>query len=163
MREEAMPDPKEKWTLTQAERTVLGAAANAFFPPNGPILMSGCDAHVVEWFENYVTRSLPTQRILIRLLFVFTELSPLVFGPKRARFTKLSQAERIEVLDRASRSSVYFRRVTFTALRAMMTMAYLCNPMVARTMNMNADTDPFGLDKKPSRPTQAPRAAEVAL
>jgi hypothetical protein len=146
-----MRDPDDKrWTLSAAERAVLAAAADAFFPPSGPIPLSGCDAHVVEWFDGYVGRAHAAQAVLMRLLFAFTELSPLVFGPERGRFTRISQEGRIAFLARENRSRIYFRRVAFISLRAMMTMAYLSNARVSRYMNMNADTDPFGLDKQPS-------------
>lgn len=131
--------------LSDNERAILGAAADAFFPPDGPIPLSGCDASVVEYFDRYVAGAAARQQLLMRLLFWFIQLSPLLFGPRRGRFTRLSQDDRIRFLDGARDSRIYFRRVSFVSLRAVMTMAYLSNPEVARHMAMVADTDPFGL------------------
>ena len=79
----------------------------------------------------------------MRLLFVFTELSPMVFGPRRRRFTSLHVDERIAFLRTAFESSIYFRRIAFTSLRALMTMAYLANGEVARSMRMRPNRAPF--------------------
>ena len=131
--------------LNAREQTTLAAAADAFFPPGGPIPVSGSDAGAVRYFDNYLSRCRSTQRLLTRLLFAFTEYSPLWFGPHRRRFSRLSQAQRITFLDRANTCSIYFRRVAFISLRALMTMAYLANRQVAQHMNMARNTDPFGI------------------
>ena len=129
--------------LSRREQAVVEAAGNAFFPPGGPIPISGSEAGVVRYFDGYLRRSSRRQVFLMRLLFAFTELSPLVFGPRRRRFTRLSRADQIEHLRRAFVSRVYLRRVSFVSLRAVMTMAYLANDDVAKSMRMVTDADPF--------------------
>ena len=114
--------------LSRREQALVAAVADAFFPPSG-----------------YLGRSDPRQRFLMRLLLLFTELSPVSFGPVHKPFTKLSHAERLDFLQSASTSRIYFRRVAFVGLRALMTMAYLGNGEVARHMNMVADPDPFDM------------------
>ena len=131
--------------LNAREQTTLAAAADAFFPPGGPIPVSGSDAGAVRYFDNYMRRARPAQRFLTRLLFAFTEYSPLWFGPVRKRFSRLTLEQRIAFLDRAFTSSIYFRRVTFISLRGLMTMAYLANNEVAQHLNMVRDLDPFGI------------------
>ena len=131
--------------LSAREQTTLAAAADAFFPPGGPIPISGSDAGVVRYFDGYVGRYRPAQRLLTRLLIAFTEYSPLLFGPRHVRFSRLALEQRIAFLNHAFTSSVYFRRIAFITLRAVMTMAYLSNREVARHMNMTCDTDPFGI------------------
>jgi hypothetical protein len=131
--------------LGRREQAFVAAAADAFFPAGGPIPVSGAEAGAVPYFDGYLRRSRRTQRFLMRLLFSFTELGPLVFGQRRRRFSRLSLDERLLFLAQASQSRIYFRRVAFISLRALMTMAYLANDDVARTMGMVADLDPFGL------------------
>ncbi len=131
--------------LTPREQAILSAVADAFFPPAGPIPVSGTQAGIVPYFDRYLERSGMRTQILMRLLFTFTDMSPLVFGPKRRRFTKLDRDEQIAHLQQAFVSRVYFRRVSFVSLRAVMTMAYLANETVAAHMNMRFDADPFGM------------------
>lgn len=156
-----MSKPRD-WLLTRPERELLAAAADAFFPPGGPIPLSGSEANVVRYFDDYVRRAQPTQAFLMRLLFAFMELGPLPFGPRMRRFSRLSLDERIRFLDGARDSRIYFRRVSFISLRALMTMAYLSHPEVARSMGMFDDTDPFDLGgERGAEPVDHRARAEV--
>lgn len=162
-----MEHPQKKWKLSSPERTLLETAANAFFPEGGPIPLSGSEANVVDYFDDYVNRAQPAQQLLMRLLFAFIELGPLVFGPRFRPFSRLSPEDRIRFLDGARESRIYFRRVSFVSLRALMTMAYLSHPEVARHMKMEPSTDPYDMDvahtpvRGGSRDERGPRAAEV--
>jgi hypothetical protein len=135
-------------TLGAREQALVAAVADAFFPPGGPIPVSGTEAGLVRYFDGYVRRSEPFPRFMIRLLLVYAELEPLLFGPRHVRFTRLTQEERLAVLESAGLSSIYFRRVTFISMRAVMTMGYLAAPDVARAMRMISDPDPFGLGER---------------
>lgn len=135
--------------LTAGETRLIVAAADAFFPPDGPIPRSGSEAGCVRWFERYLELSDRRQRLLIRLMLAFVQLAPLLLGPERRRFTRQSAPARIAFLARASKSRIYFLRVVFLSLRAMMTMAYLSDEIVADAIGMKADTDPFGLGDQP--------------
>lgn len=138
------PEPAlDNAVLDRREQALVQAVADAFFPPGGPIPLSGCDAGVLAYFDRYLARSDPHQRLLMRLLLLFTELSPMAFGPTRRPFTQLDQGQRLVFLQSASKSRIYFRRVAFVSFRALMTMAYLANADVARHMGMVADADPF--------------------
>ena len=152
--------------LSRREQTILAAIGNAFFPPKGPIAVSGTEAGVVRYFDRYLARSARLQRVLMRLLFTFIELSPFPFGPRRKPFTKLDHADRLTLLDGMSKSRIYFRRVSFISIRALMTMAYLSDGRVAQAMGMAPNKDPFGLDEHPARTTDEiaiePLAMEVA-
>jgi hypothetical protein len=149
--------PLQPSVMSAREQALLAAVADAFFPPGGPIPCSGTEAGALCYFDGYLRRSVPRQRLLMRLLLLFTELGPLLFGPRRARFTRLSQAERLLYLEESSQSERYFRRITFVSFRALMTMAYLSNDEVASVMRMRADTDPFALCQQatPHVPTES--------
>ena len=82
-------------------------------------------------------------RALVRLLFVLIEHGPWVFGPRRARFTRLAHEDRMRFLDRLRASDVYFLRVAFLSMRTVLTMGYLANADVARSMGMRLEPSPF--------------------
>lgn len=152
-------------TLNEREQSLIGAVADAFFPPGGPLPVSGTEADVVPYFDRYLENSGPRSTFLMRLLILFTDLSPIAFGRQRRRFTALPREEQIQHLNEAFTSRIYFRRVSFVSLRALMTMAYLANDKVAEHMNMRHDPDPFGmgpLDADEPGGAAAAMSAEVA-
>jgi hypothetical protein len=134
--------------LNRKEQAIAAACADALFPPGGPIPLSGTDAGLVAYMDAYYLRLPFGARSLCRLLLHFIEHSPWVFGPRFARFTRLRPEERIAALRDMQTSSIYFRRVAFLSMRAMLTMGYLANGEVARRMGMVADLAPF---ERPSR------------
>jgi hypothetical protein len=139
------PPPRLPTTrvLSAKEQAIVAACADALFPPGGPIPLSGTEAGVVEYMERYVSRAPRAARSLIRLLFHIVEHGPWLFGPRRARFTRLAPEERCAALDRMARSPIYFRRVTFLSLRTMLSMGYLANDEVSRSIGITCCTAPF--------------------
>lgn len=137
--------------LSPKEQAVVGACADAFFPGGGPIPLSGTEAGLVAYMDAYVRRLPDGPAYLARLLFHFIEHVPWVVGPRRVRFTKLSHADRLTVLETMRANRVYFLRVAFLSMRTMLTMGYLANPLVTRAMRMEANVDPFGLDAGQAR------------
>jgi hypothetical protein len=129
--------------FSRKEQAVVAAAADALFPPKGPIPLSGTEAGLVPYMDAYVAGLPPLPRMLGRLLFHSVEHAPLVWGPRRVRFTRLRPEERIQALKEMQESELYFRRVSFLSMRAMMTMGYLASPAVAREMRMVASLAPF--------------------
>ena len=59
--------------LSRKEQAILAAAADALFPPGGPIPLSGTDAGAIPYLDAYVGRVDRTQRALMRLLFQAVE------------------------------------------------------------------------------------------
>lgn len=129
--------------LSRKEQAIVAACADALFPPGGPIPLSGTDAGLLAYMDNYFRRLPPLARGLARLLLQSVEHGPWIFGPRPARFTRLRPLERVAVLRAMATSRVYLRRVSCLSLRAMMTMGYLAHPEVARTMRMVCDPAPF--------------------
>jgi len=129
--------------LSRKEQAILAAAADALFPPGGPIPLSGTEAGAIPYLDAYVGRVDATQRALMRLLFQAVEHGPWLFGPRLARFTRLGPAERIAFLRMLAKSDRYFLRVVFLSLRVMLTMAYLANEEVARRMGIVSSLAPF--------------------
>ncbi|MEM9695180.1 MAG: hypothetical protein AAGA56_21740 [Myxococcota bacterium] len=145
--------------LSRREQEIVAAAANGYFPPDGPIPLSGVDAGMVAYFDLYLRRSAPRQRFLLHLLLVFIELSPFLLGPRRRRFSRSDRAARITYLEESASSSLYFRRLVFTSFRAIMTMAYFAHPDVLAAINCRIDRDPFGLGARAEEGQTRPLAA----
>ncbi|MFT3772090.1 MAG: hypothetical protein QM820_42330 [Minicystis sp.] len=129
--------------LNRKEQAIVAACADALFPPGGPIPLSGTEAGLVAYMDHYLAGLPALPRLLGRLLFHSIEHGPWLFGPRRVRFTRLTAAQRIAALHEMAHSSLYFRRVSFLSMRAMMTMGYLAHPEVAKTMRMVSDRSPF--------------------
>ncbi|WP_437514681.1 gluconate 2-dehydrogenase subunit 3 family protein [Sorangium sp. So ce1099] len=129
--------------LSVRERAIVAACADALFPAGGPIPLSGTEAGLVEYMDHHVARTPRPLRPYMRLLLHFVELSPWVFGPRRARFTRLPEADRVAVLASMAQSCIYLRRVTFLSLRTLLSMGYLANEKVARAIGVACCATPF--------------------
>lgn len=116
--------------MPKSEQAVVAACADTLFPPDGPISVSGTEAGLVGYVGTYVSGMPWARRALIRLLFLFIQLSPWLFGPRRSRFTRLSPADRQRALEEMAASTLYFRRIAFLSMRAIMTMGYFACPHV---------------------------------
>ena len=126
--------------MIKREQIVVAACADTMFPPNGPIAVSGTEAELVSYVDAYI-RALPRmQRFLVHMLFLFIQLSPLVFGPRHSRFSRLSQHERLMVFRDMEVSSIYFRRIAFLSMRAIMTFGYFaCKRVDAVIMRQESE------------------------
>jgi hypothetical protein len=126
--------------LSRREVAFLNAAGDATFPRGGAIPASGSDADVSGYTDRWLSVSRPRIRVLMHLLFFLVEHATLVFpapgwGGWR-RFTSLSPAQRIEALDDWRRSRYFPRRLVFTSLRAVLTMAWFAHPPVMRQLRV---------------------------
>jgi hypothetical protein len=144
-------------TLSAKEQAIIAACADAFFPPSGPIPISGTRAGLIAYFDEYVQRLPKEQAFLVRLLIWFFEHGPWIFGPRPVRFTRLSHEDRLRVLASMQTSPIYFRRVSFLSMRTILSMGYLAHPEVMAAMHLKHDADPFGMNRRPTT-----LAAEVA-
>lgn len=126
--------------MRKREQLVVAACADTMFPPAGPISVSGTEAGLIAYVNGYL-KGLPlASRFLVHLLFLFIQLSPLVFGPKHSRFTRLSPHERQMVFQDMSVSTIYFRRVAFLSVRAILTMGYFaCTEVEAVIMREQSE------------------------
>jgi hypothetical protein len=140
--------------LSRKEQAIVAVCADALFPPGGPIPISGTEAGLVRYMDQYLRRLPPFPRLLGRLLFHSVEHGPWVFGPRMARFTRLRPEERIAMLGEMAQSRLYFRRISFLSMRTMMTMGYLAHPDVARALHIVPDAAPF--EPHEASPDRAP-------
>lgn len=129
--------------LGAKEQAIIAAAADALFPPGGPIPVSGTQAGLVLYMDTYVRRVPPGIRVLLRLLIAFIEHGPWLFGPRHVRFTRLSPSERVLALEDMVKSSLYIRRVAFYSIRTILSMGYLANATVMKSIGCAARRAPF--------------------
>jgi hypothetical protein len=132
--------------LARREVAFLAAAADATYPPGGPLPPSGSEAKVPATLDAYLGIVPPRMRLLMRLLFFMMEHATLIFAapaPRgRRRFSSLSAPQREAVLE-GWRASRYFpRRLVFTSLRALLTNAYVADPAVLRHLGLT----PFAVE-----------------
>ena len=131
--------------LSAREQKIVAACADASFPEGGDPALSGVQAGLVSYIDGHVASIQPDKRFLIRLLFVFIELHPWVFGPYRRRFTKLSAPQQIETLVALQTHKLYFLRVTLVSIRTLFCLGYMANPEVAERVGIGSSSTPFGL------------------
>ena len=126
--------------LARREVAFLGAAADAMYPPGGPLLPSGSEARISATLDAYLGIVPSRMRGLMRLLFFLLEHATLVFAappPRgRRRFSALSAAQREAVLEGWHGSRWFPRRLVFTSLRALLTNAYVADPAVLRHLGL---------------------------
>jgi hypothetical protein len=127
--------------LAPREVAFLQAAGDALYPPGGPVPPSGSDARVAARLDAYLGIVPPRMRRLMRLLFVLVEHATLLFPapPPRGwrRFSSLSPAQRSAALEGWRRSRLVPRRIVFTSLRALLTNAYLGDPVVLAHLGLS--------------------------
>ncbi|HEX2484930.1 MAG TPA: gluconate 2-dehydrogenase subunit 3 family protein [Myxococcota bacterium] len=125
--------------LARREAAFLDAAAEAMFPPGGP-LPSGRAAGVTASLDGYLALVPARMRRLMRLLFALVEHATLVFPappPRgRRRFSALSLEQRGAVLDGWRTSPLFPRRLVFTSLRALLTNGYVADPAVLAALGL---------------------------
>lgn len=127
--------------LHRREKIFITVFADTLFPKGGDIPLSGSQAELVRYTSLYLDALPTTQRILCRLLFLFIQLSPLLFGPKRVRFTHLDSKERHQCLKEMSKSSLYFRRIGFLSMRTILTLGYFAHPKVQHCLEYNKQSE----------------------
>jgi hypothetical protein len=129
--------------LNRREQALIAAVADTLFPEGGSISLSGSQAGLVHYFDASYVELPRNKRMLLSLLFVFTEYAPWIFGPERGRFSRLSPAARARAMNAMAESPIYFRRICFLSMRGILTMGYLANDQVARQIGAAPDLDPF--------------------
>lgn len=138
--------------LAPREAAVLEAAAEALYPPGGAVPISGADAGLAGYVDGYLAMLPAATRRLVRLLLLAFEQAPLLFPARghggRRRFSSLTLEQRVQVLEDWRTASLFFRRLAFTSLRALLTMAYFAHPAVLRRLELA----PLAIDTPPVWP-----------
>jgi hypothetical protein len=132
--------------LAPREVAFLTSTAEVMFPADGAIPVSGLEADLPGYADRFLG-SIPLDvRWQIRALFMLFEHGTLLFpGPGwtgMRRFSSLTLDQRELVLQGWSQSPKFIRQISFTALRAVLTMGYLGHPAVMRHLRVA----PYAID-----------------
>jgi hypothetical protein len=135
------PRPIERYqSLMRGEAEFLANAADALFPPGGAIHYSGVEADLPGYTDRLVAASHPRIRLAMHGLFFLVEHATLFFpapgGGGRRRFSSLGRVQQVGALEGWEHSRFYLRRVVFTSLRSILTLAYFAHPPVLRQLRL---------------------------
>lgn len=126
------PAPAGLAILHRGEAAFVDAVAEVLFPAGGGLALSGIDAQLPHSIDRHLVALPRRQRAQIRLLLGAVEHITLVLpGDEpggRGRFSSLSAASRIALLDRLSRHRFGLLRLLMTALRSIFVLGYLGHP-----------------------------------
>lgn len=145
-------DPTQSF-LTGREREIISAIADTTFPPAGSIPLSGTEAGVVDYLDDFLSKIPPGQANLLRAAFLFIEIAPLISGKALNIFTNSSEEARKKILD-YSNKYLYIHRALLEGVRVLSTLGYMAHPDVAKKIGCTPNLDPFGLNKGESKNEQ---------
>lgn len=134
------PAPQGLGVLHRGEVQFVHATAEVLFPGGAGLSVSGTDAHLPHYVDRHLCALPRKQRFQIRALFMLWEHITLVFpGDEpggRRRFSSLSAASRISILERLSCHSNSLLRTLVMALRAVLVLGYLGHPANLRDLDL---------------------------
>lgn len=140
------PAPPGLAVLHDGEAALVRAVAEVLFPSNDPLAIAGAGAQLPEHVDRYLSALPRAQRLQIRLLLHFVEHFTL-FMPGdepggRRRFSSLSAAARVSLLQRLAEHQLGALRLIFTALRSIFVLGYLGHPANLQGLGLS----PFEID-----------------
>jgi len=115
--------------LNRLESAFCRALAEMMYPKGDESWPAYDEAAVLEELAHYLQAVVPQKRRMIRLLFTFAELAPVLRPPFR-RFTRLKRHARQRMLERWDESRWPFLRLCSLSLRSLMNLAYLSDRKV---------------------------------
>lgn len=135
------PRPTQRYhALMRGEVDFLANAADAMFPPGGAIPYSGVEADLPGYTDRLVTASHPRIQVAMHALFFLVEHATAFFPAPghggRRRFSSLGRDQQVAALEGWEQSRFYLRRVVFTSLRSILTLAYFAHPPVLRQLRL---------------------------
>jgi len=135
------PKPRELSVHIRAgEAAFLDAAGDVMFPVGGAVPVSGRDVDLHRYMDGYFDGLPEHLRLQIRALFFLFEHATIIFPAPgwdgMRRFSRLSPDQRNAVFTGWQHSRFFVRRLPFSALRAVLTMGYLGDPVVMRHLRV---------------------------
>ena len=126
------PAPEGLARLHRQEAAFVESVAEVLFPSRMGLALAGIDAGLSQSIDRHLDALPGPQRFQIRALFVLIEHLTLVLpGDEpggRARFSSLTAASRISILERLAHHPRPLLRLLLTALRSIFVLGYLGHP-----------------------------------
>jgi hypothetical protein len=158
-------------TLTNQDRVVLRAVAEAMFSEDGEVEDARLDAHLDE-VDAYVSCASKPLRAGLRFALFVVRIAPLLLFFRLRTIESLSCAERALVLSRLERSPLAYLSLAFIGWRTVMTFVFYEHPTELATLGYATERKVFkrrlalvpALASLPSLPSlAAPEAAESGV
>lgn len=134
------PAPPGLAILHRGEAAFVDAAAEVLFPGGANMPVAGLDAHLPHYLDRHLAALPRRQRLQIRALLMAVEHLTLILpGDEpggRRRFSRLSAASRVAILERLSKHPQVLLRLLFIALRAVLVLGYLGHPANLRDLGV---------------------------
>jgi hypothetical protein len=126
------PAPEGLARLHRPEAAFVESVAEVLFPSRMGLALAGIDAGLASAIDRHLDALPGRQRFQIRALFMLIEHLTLVLpGDEpggRARFSSLTAASRISILERLANHPQPLFRLLVTALRSVFVLGYLGHP-----------------------------------
>lgn len=126
------PAPIGLGILHRGEAAFVESAAEVLFPGGAGLSVAGIDAHLPHYVDRHLSALPRAKRLQIRALFLAFEHLSLIFpGDEpggRRRFSSLTAASRVSILDRLESHPNDLVRILLMALRAVLVLGYLGHP-----------------------------------
>lgn len=128
--------------LTSYETKIVGALAQTMYPRGGELPPDHQQQRALEYVDEWLMAIAGQERALVRLMFLMFELSMPLFGPSRTRTFSMAKPEhRRAYLSAWENSSLYFRRISMSGLRSVLTLAYFSDPDVQRLIGVESGAE----------------------
>jgi hypothetical protein len=116
------------------EAAIVGALAQTMCATDGDDLPPPDDKAAVRFLERYVLGLPPEQMRKLRDLLVLWEFQPLIYGPDRARFSRLRPAQRTANVQQWAASENPRRTAIFRSLKTLCMLWYWSQPSTWRAI-----------------------------
>ncbi|MFP6641756.1 MAG: hypothetical protein VCC04_16035 [Myxococcota bacterium] len=127
--------------IGRGDAAFLEAAAETFFPADAGMPLSGAEADLPGYADDYLLVLPVKQRRLIRALFLLFEQGTLLWPARGVgafrRFSALSPEQRLRVLRNWEHSRLASRRMAFSALKAVLILGYMGRPESLAELGMS--------------------------
>jgi len=133
------PSPKPACPLVYLERrefAILVALADAIFPKDNPLGLSGSEVRVPEYVDRMLARMPADKAAEFRAMLLLFEHGTLAFGLRARRFTELPQKAREKYLRRWEEARVYSRRMLAAGLKTLLGIGYFAHPDVKAALGI---------------------------
>ena len=134
------PAPLGLAVLSRGEAALIDAVAEVVFPGGADLPLAGIDVRLPHYVDRHLAALPRAQRWQIRALFILVEhLTLLMPGDEpggRRRFSSLTAASRVAILEKLASHPKSLVRLLFVALRGVLVLGYLGHPANSQALGV---------------------------